>query len=89
LDGGRAPLQIALPRFGVGGFQIADQSPEGFLVGVVVLPVAEVGDEIFANLAGGIFAGIGVEAAWNLLTRIYESSIMYISEKRSPLWQLP
>jgi len=28
----------------------------------MVLPVAEVGDEILANLAGGIFAGVGVEA---------------------------
>ncbi|MFZ0418893.1 MAG: hypothetical protein WAM04_12415 [Candidatus Sulfotelmatobacter sp.] len=28
----------------------------------MVLLVAEVGDEIFANLAGGIFAGVGVEA---------------------------
>jgi len=28
----------------------------------VILPVAEVGDEILANLACGIFAGVGVEA---------------------------
>jgi hypothetical protein len=28
----------------------------------VILPIAEIGDEIFANLAGGIFAGVGVEA---------------------------
>jgi hypothetical protein len=28
----------------------------------VVLPVAEVGDEILANLAGGVFSGVGVEA---------------------------
>ncbi len=51
-----------LLRFGVGGFQVADEALEGFLVGVVVFPVAEVGDEVFADLAGGIFAGVGVEA---------------------------
>jgi hypothetical protein len=32
-------------RFGVGGFQVADQALEGFLIRVVVLPVAEVGDD--------------------------------------------
>jgi hypothetical protein len=42
--------------------QVADQALEGFLIGVVVFPVAEVGDEILANLAGGIFAGVGVKA---------------------------
>ena len=40
---------------------MADQALERFLIRVVVLPVAEVGDEILANLAGGVFAGIGVE----------------------------
>jgi len=52
----------------------------------VVLPVAEVGDEIFANLAGGIFAGIGVEAAWNLFDayiRIFYH--VYIREEKPPM----
>src|ERR1700685_1613871 len=49
-------------RFGVGGFQVGEQAVEGFLVGVVVFPVAEVGDEVFADFAGGIFAGVGLEA---------------------------
>lgn len=43
--------------------QIADQTPKRFLIQVVVFPVAEViVDKILANLAGGIFSGIGVEA---------------------------
>jgi len=32
--------------------KIGEQPVEGQLVGVVVLPVAEIGDEILANLAG-------------------------------------
>ena len=43
-------------------FQIADQPLKRFLIRVVILPVAEVRDEILANLAGGIFSGVGVEA---------------------------
>jgi hypothetical protein len=39
-------LGSSLLRLGIRGFQIADQALKGFLVGVVVLPVAEVGDEI-------------------------------------------
>jgi hypothetical protein len=37
------------------------QALEGFLIGVVVFPVAEGGSEILANLAGGIFSRIGAE----------------------------
>jgi hypothetical protein len=44
------------------GFQVADQALEGFLIRVMVLPVAEVRDEILANLAGGVLSGVGVEA---------------------------
>src|SRR5271155_675059 len=57
-----AGLAATSLRFGVGGFQVADQPLKRFLIRVVVLPVAEVGDEILANLAGGVFAGVGVEA---------------------------
>jgi hypothetical protein len=39
-----------------------DKALESPLIEVVVFPVAEVGDEVLANLAGGIFAGVGVEA---------------------------
>lgn len=42
--------------------QISDQPLECFLIRVVVLPIAEVGDEILANLAGGILSSVGVEA---------------------------
>jgi hypothetical protein len=31
-------------------------------MGVVILPVAEVGDEVLANLAGGVLSDVGVEA---------------------------
>src|ERR1700674_4114021 len=62
LSGGRLALPLSdLPR--VRRFQVADQPLKGFLIRVVVLPVAEVGDEILANLAGGIFSGVGVEAS--------------------------
>src|SRR5258708_30851506 len=61
LSGGR-PRPLLLLLLNVRSFQIADQALEGFLIGVVVLPVAEVGNEILANLAGGIFSGVGVEA---------------------------
>jgi hypothetical protein len=36
--------------------------PERGLVGVFVFPVAEIGNEVFADLSGRIFAGIGIEA---------------------------
>jgi len=39
----------------IGSLQVDDQTLEYFLIEVVILPVAEVGDEILANLAGGIF----------------------------------
>ena len=42
---------------------IAEQVGEGGLEGVVVFPVREVGDVVFANLFGEVFAGIGVIAA--------------------------
>src|SRR2546423_9677877 len=80
----RPPLSL---RLRVRRFQIADQALKRFLIRMVILPVAEVGDEILANLAGGIFSGVGVEAlpsrrvskgdadgeqqAYNLLTCIY------------------
>jgi hypothetical protein len=32
--------------------QVMEEPVEGLLVGIVVLPVAEVGDEILANLSG-------------------------------------
>ena len=34
--------------------QVVEEAVEGFLVGVVALPIAEIGDEIFADLAGGM-----------------------------------
>ena len=43
--------------------QVAEQVGEGGLEGVVVFPVREVGDVVFANLLGQVFAGIGVIAA--------------------------
>ena len=57
-----ADLGLSLLRPCVRGLQIADQTLKRFLIRVVVFPVAEVGDEILKNLAGGIFAGVGVEA---------------------------
>ena len=50
-------LNQYLLRLSVRRFQIPDQPLKRLLIGVVVFPVAEVGDEILANLAGGIFAG--------------------------------
>ena len=41
----------------------AGQGGEGELEGVVVVPVREVGDVVFANLLGEVFAGISVIAA--------------------------
>jgi len=38
--------------FRVGRFQIADQTLKRFLIRVVIFPIAEVGDEILADLAG-------------------------------------
>ncbi len=43
--------------------QIAEQVGEGRLEGVVVFPVREVGDVVFAEFDGQVFAGVGVEAA--------------------------
>ena len=43
--------------------QVAEQVGEGGLEGVVVFPVREVGDVVFANLLGQVFAGIRVIAA--------------------------
>ena len=43
--------------------QIAEQVGEGGLEGVVVFPVREVGDVVFAEFDSQIFAGVGVEAA--------------------------
>ncbi len=43
--------------------QIAEQVGEGGLEGVVVFPVREVGDVVFAEFDGQVFAGVGVEAA--------------------------
>ncbi len=41
----------------------ADESIEGLLVGIVVgFPGAEIGDEVFADFDGGVFADFGVEA---------------------------
>ena len=47
---GRTSLRDSLLRVCTGGFQIAHQALERFLVGVVVFPVAEVGNEVLANL---------------------------------------
>jgi hypothetical protein len=41
--------------------QVAEQSVKCFQVGVVVLPIAEVGDEILANFTSGILADVGIE----------------------------
>lgn len=41
--------------------QIPQQPLKRPLVAVVVLPVGEIGDEVFADLTGGILAGIGVK----------------------------
>ena len=43
-------------------FQIRHELGKRLLIRIVVLPVAEVGNEIFANLAGGIFSRVGIEA---------------------------
>ncbi len=43
------------------GFQITHQPLKRRLVRVVVLPVAEVRDEVLAYLAGRVLAGIAVE----------------------------
>ena len=43
--------------------QIAEQVGERGFESVVVFPVREVGDVVFANLFGEVFAGIGVIAA--------------------------
>ncbi len=45
------------------GAQVAEQVGEGGLEGVVVFPVREVGDVVFAEFDGQVFAGAGVEAA--------------------------
>src|SRR5271169_95145 len=42
--------------------QILDEPLEGDAIRVVVLPVAEVGDEVLAYLARRVLAGIAVEA---------------------------
>jgi hypothetical protein len=41
--------------------QVSDQPVEALPVKVVVLPIAEIRDEVFANLAGGVLSGISVE----------------------------
>ena len=59
------PSAIALCLFGFrprACLQIAEQPVKGCSIGVVVLPLAEVGNEILADFTGGIFAGVGVEA---------------------------
>ena len=43
--------------------QVAEQVGEGGLEGVVVFPVREVGDVVFANLLGQVFDSLGVIAA--------------------------
>ena len=43
--------------------QIAEQTSEGGFEGGVVFPVREVGDVVFAEFDGQVFAGVGVEAA--------------------------
>lgn len=48
------PLSLSL--------EISQQIGEGGFEGVVVFPVGEVGDVIFPDFGGQIFAGVGVEA---------------------------
>ncbi len=73
--GGTALLAPLFPHFdllshseGSGGnrrglaLEIAEEPVEGPFVGIVVLPIAEIGDEVLANLAGRVLARIGVEA---------------------------
>ena len=42
--------------------QVFEQAGEGGLEGVVLLPVREVGDEVFAQFDGEILAAVGIEA---------------------------
>ena len=44
------------------GAEVFEQAGEGGLEGVVLLPVREVGDEVFAQLDGEILAAVGSEA---------------------------
>jgi hypothetical protein len=56
---GKVHRQRLLARF---GFQITHQSLKRRLIRVMILPVAEVGNEILAYLARRIFPGVAVEA---------------------------
>jgi len=51
----------ALRRLRFFRLQIAEQALKTFRVGVVFLPVAEIGNEIFANLARQVLPFVGVE----------------------------
>src|SRR6266540_71375 len=42
--------------------QILEEPRKGGLEGVVVFPVCEIGDKVFAHLDGQILTGVGVEA---------------------------
>src|SRR5437870_4680584 len=42
--------------------KILEQAGEGGFEGVVLLPVREVGDEVFAQLDGEVLAAVGIEA---------------------------
>ncbi len=58
--GDSLPMSIRIgPRF---QFQIRQEALEGRLIGIVIFPPAEVGNEIFPELAGGILSGVGIEA---------------------------
>jgi len=62
---GTAPAEetTGLPLMLSFGFECADETVKRGLVGIVIcFPGAEVGDEVFTNFAGGVFAGVGVEA---------------------------
>jgi hypothetical protein len=87
LSGGR-PRPPLLLRPGVGCFQVADQALEGFLVGVVVLPVAEIRDEVLPNLAGGIFFGVGLAelktCAAGSLGTTFRAAGTPLADRRSP-----
>ena len=55
-------VRVHTPLLAGLSFQIADQPLKRRLIRIVVFPVAEVGDEELAYLAGRVLSGIAVEA---------------------------
>lgn len=50
----RRPFRLCL--------QVPQQAVEGFLILIVILPVAEIWNEVLANLAGRVDANVAIEA---------------------------